>query len=238
MKGIYIVGGYPHIDKFGECFKSVVKCGYDFIEVGIPFNDPVADGPVIASAINETIENGISVHDIIESLIEFRDVPIKKYIMTYSNIVYSYGIEKFSENLKSVIDGIIIADLPNRMRKLFYNEGFKIPIVPFATLETREKDIEIIMNSDSDFIYFVGIRGTTGAKADFTSAELIEKIKLLRKRTDKKIIIGFGVKTADDVKEAMDIGDGFVVGTEAVRRQKDIDEFESYIESLLEKISS
>ena len=233
MKGIYIVGGYPDRNKFKESFKTIADSGFDFIEVGIPFNDPTADGPVIAKAINETIDNGTQINDIIDDIILLSDVDIKKYVMTYSNIIYSYGIKKFSDKLKDYIDGIIIADLPNRMTKLFYDKGFDIPIVPFATLETRESDIDLIKESRSEFIYFVGIRGITGSNADFTSKELTDKIDMLKKQSDKKIIIGFGIKNSSDVDKALNIGDGFVVGTEAVKRQNDIKSFKNHITSLI-----
>jgi tryptophan synthase alpha chain len=233
MRGIYIVGGYPDREGFKERFVSVADCGYDFIEVGLPFNDPVADGPVIAEAINRSLERGATIDGIIDDVIKLKGIGIKKYIMTYSNIVYSYGISAFSSRLKEYIDGIIIADLPNRMMYRMYDGGFEIPIIPFATLETRISDIELIKRSKGDFIYFVGIRGITGGKADFASRELLEKIKMLRGETDKKIVIGFGIKTADDVKMAMEISDGFVVGTESVRRQESSAEFTGYIKSLM-----
>lgn len=233
MKGIYLVGGYPENNKFAECVEVVEQSGFDFIEVGIPFNDPIADGPIIAGALNDSLINGATVDGLIDKIIELKRIKLKKYIMTYSNIIYSYGIKKFSNRLREYLDGIIVADLPNRMSNLFYENGFEIPIVPFATLETRDSDIKKIKNSKSEFIYFIGLRGITGSKADFTSPEIISKITLLKKHTEKKIIIGFGIKTYEDVKHALNIGDGFVVGTEAVKRQNDSKALHKYLDSLM-----
>jgi tryptophan synthase alpha chain len=160
------------------------------------------------------------------------DGDIKKYIMTYANIIYSYGIESFSTRMNGHVQGIIIPDLPNRMAKLFYDNNFGIPIVPFATLETRESDIELMDSSRSEFIYFVGLRGITGAAADFGTGEFTGKVDLLRKKTSKKIVIGFGIKTAEDAEQALALGDGFVVGTEAVKRQGDPETLEEYISTL------
>ena len=91
--------------------------------------------------------------------------------------------------MSPVLDGIIIPDLPNRMAGLFYDRGFEIPIVPFATLESRESDIDRMNASPSEIIYFIGVRGITGAQSDFSAHELVDKIGMIRKRTGKKLII-------------------------------------------------
>ncbi len=233
MKGIYLLGDYPDREKFAESFRAVADAGYDFIEVGIPFNDPVADGPVIAAAVNESVKRGVSADDIIDILHDLKNVKIKKYIMTYANIIYSYGIKEFSHRVKDILDGIIIADLPNRMRHHFTDRGFEVPIIPFATLETRDSDIEILKDSAGDFVYFVGIRGVTGSSADLKSEEIISKIETLKKITDKKVIIGFGIKTPADARDAADLADGFVVGTEAVKRQGNPGELKDYLRELI-----
>ncbi|MBP7735021.1 MAG: tryptophan synthase subunit alpha [Spirochaetes bacterium] len=232
MKGIYLTGGYPDMGTFNECFHAVANNRFDFIEIGIPFNDPIADGPVIARAIHSTIERGITPDAMVDAIVALKDTYIKKYVMTYANIIYSHGIKKFSDRMAGSLDGVIIPDLPNRMARLFYDEGFGIPIVPFATLESRESDIEMMNRSKSEIIYFIGVRGITGSQSDFTSPELLDKIRMIKKHTGKKIIIGFGIKTADDARRALSIGDGYVVGTEAVLRQKDPAALNDYLRSL------
>ena len=220
MKGIYLTGGYPDRHRFFECCRAVASSGFDFIEVGIPFNDPIADGPVIAGAIHESISGGGTPASVMDDIACINSLKIKKFVMTYANIIYSYGIKNFSDRMAPLLDGVIVPDLPNRMTGLFYDNGFTIPIVPFATLESRESDIDLMNASRSEIVYFIGVRGITGAQSDFTSRELIDKIDMIRSRTGKKIIIGFGIKNGDDARKARAIGDGFVVGTEAVRRQK------------------
>ncbi|OHD67767.1 MAG: tryptophan synthase subunit alpha [Spirochaetes bacterium RBG_16_49_21] len=233
MRGIYLVGGYPDRETFNECVHSVIESGFDFLEIGIPFNDPIADGPVIARAIHEALENGAAPDQVMDDILLLKNTEIKKYVMTYANVVYSYGIKKFSGKMADYLDGVIIPDLPNRMSRLFYDNGFDIPVVPFATLETRLSDIDMINRSKSEIIYFVGVRGITGASGNLESSELLEKIRMLKDNTDKKVIIGFGIKTRDDAVRALRIGDGFVVGTEAVKRQKKPDELKSYLNSLM-----
>jgi len=232
MRGIYLVAGYPDRDKFFDCVKEVEKGGFDFIEVGIPFNDPMADGPVIARAIHESLDSGMTPDRVLGDILLLKNVKIKKFVMTYANIVYSYGIKRFSGMMSGLLDGVIVPDLPNRMASLFYDEGFEMPVVPFATLETRPSDLDIINRSGSEIIYFVGVRGITGSAGNLESPELLEKIRMIKENSDKKIIIGFGIKTRDDAAKALRIGDGFVVGTEAVKRQKNPEVLKEYLLSL------
>lgn len=233
MKGIYLVGGYPDRESFVKGLETVMDSGVDFVEVGIPFNDPVADGPVIAEAIMKTADAGVSADSIIEDMERCVRPGIKMYVMTYCHIVFAYGIRKFSERCKGLLSGIILADLPNRMHPFFLDRGLEVPIVPFATLESREEDLAGLGKAGSDFIYFVGLRGITGATADFGSREMKDQVARLRSHTGKKIVIGFGVKTSADAGRALSLGDGFVAGTEAVRRQGNASELRHYLGDLL-----
>lgn len=234
MKGIYLAGGYPDTGTFTRCFNEVAAGGFDFIEVGIPFNDPIADGPVIAGAIHESLARGVTPERVMEAIEARRDTGIKKYVMTYANIIHAYGIKRFSDRMAGLLDGVIIPDIPNRMARLFYESGFSVPIVPFATLETRESDMALLNESKSGIIYFIGVRGITGSRSDFTAPELIDKIRMIKKNTDKKVIIGFGIKTGSDARQACAIGDGYVVGTEAVLRQKEPEALKKYLRSLIQ----
>ena len=233
MKGVYVMGGYPTRERFIECFSDAADAGFDFIEAGIPFNDPVADGPVISGAGEQALSTGITPSMIMDDLLGLKNIPVKKYVMTYANIIYSFGPEEFSEKYGSILDGVIIADLPNRMAPRFERMGLTVPVVPFATLETREEDIELISRSDSEIIYFVGLRGTTGSSGNLKSDEAASKIEMLKRGSSKKIVIGFGIKTRADAETALSLGDGFVVGTEAVSRQENRSAYREYIKSLI-----
>ncbi len=233
MKGIYIVGGYPSRKEFRDRAALIHSAGFDFIEVGIPFNDPVADGPVITETVGRVLESGITTENILEDIISISHIPIKKYIMTYANIPYAYGYEKFTKKMEHCITGMIIADLPNRMASRLTGMHDTIPLVPFATLETRESDMDCIRDSNSDFVYFVGLRGTTGSRADLTSTEITEKITRVREKTGKKTVVGFGIKSRQDAITALEIADGYVIGTEAVRRQNDREEFRKFLADIV-----
>ncbi len=229
MKGIYIVGGYPSRKKFIDRAGLIQDSGFDFLEIGIPFNDSVADGPVITDTMNRVLVSGVTTGDILDDIASLGELPIKKFIMTYVNIPFSYGYDDFVMRMKNHIDGLIIADLPNRMVPALAGETSRIPVVPFATLETRDRDMDVIKKSGAEFVYFVGLRGTTGSNANLTSPEIISGIKKVREQTGKKVIIGFGIKTPRDAETATEIADGYVIGTEAVRRQDDRKEFTRFL---------
>jgi tryptophan synthase alpha chain len=232
MKGIYIMGGYPDSEAFLDSAKAVSDAGFDFIEIGIPFNDPVADGPVIAAAGLEALKTGVTTESILNDMKKLSGLPLKKYIMTYANIISAYGRKNFSEDFGSLIDGLIIADLPNRMRSIFSETELSIPVIPFATLETRDSDLDILCKADGDFIYFVALRGITGSRSNLDDPLIRQKIEMIKKRTDKPVIVGFGIKDSSDIAKALTVGNGYVIGTEAVARQKDPESFRRYLYSL------
>jgi len=232
MRGIYIVGRYPDREKFIENCKAIDDAGYEFIEIGLPFSEPVADGPVIAGAIQEAIESGADVYGIYEDIKEM-NLKCKVYIMTYANIVHGYGLKKFSEDFGKYIEGIIIPDVPNRMHEYMYEEGFSIPLIPFVTPESRLDDIKDAGNMKGDFIYFIGIRGITGGDVDLNNDELSERVGQLKELTGKPVVMGFGIKERKAADEALKLADGFVVGTAAVSLQKDTAKYKEFIDSLI-----
>lgn len=233
MRGIYIVGNYPDREGFLKCFDAVIKAGYEFVEVGVPFSEPVADGPVIASAVQEALETGVKAEDVLSELKALNKGNAKLYVMTYANIIYSRGIKKFSDDYKDVLAGIIIPDVPNMLHSYFYDQGFEIPLIPFVTPESREEDIKKAAELKGDFIYFIGIRGITGGSADLGSPEIAERVKQIRAVTDKKIVMGFGIKDKAGADKALEVTGGFVVGTAAVSLQKDTEKYAEFVNSLI-----
>jgi len=230
MKGAYILADYPDRDLFIREFEYLCRSKVDFIEIGLPFNDPVADGPIIAKASNEVAERGYDIDDIVD-VIKLNNSK-KIYIMTYANIIYNYGFERFSKRFESILDGVIVADLPNIGHEFFIKNGFSLPLIPFATPESREKDLKKLNDFNGDFVYFIGIRGITGGEVDFKSENIKMKYSEIKSFTDKKVIIGFGVKSVDDVSTILSYADGFVIGTEIVKRQDDFDEFKRYVDKI------
>ncbi len=229
MKGAYILANYPNRELFKKELDYLLSTKVDFVEIGLPFNDPVADGPVIAKASNEIAEKGYNI-DEISQLIPKTDKKI--YFMTYSNIIYRYGFKEFSERFESLINGVIVADLPNCGHDFFIKHGFSLPLISFATPESRKTDLEKLDRYSGDFVYFIGIRGITGGDVDFNSADLRNKFFEIKSHTRKKVIVGFGVKTRNDVENILSFADGFVIGTEIVKRQEDFEEFKRYVDEV------
>ena len=229
--GIYLVCDYPDKKKFLNAVSVCEKYNIDFLEIGFPFSDPVADGPVIEKAALEVLEKE-NTKEFIESLKTVRDIFSKRlYVMTYANVIFGYSMEKFAAKV-SFIDGIIVADLPfaeaGRFKGVF--EKYNINIINFATPESSFEDINKIKKNSRDFIYFVSTRGITGGKFKLDD-ETKEKVLFSRHGFKGDVILGFGIKNREDIEEACKYSDGVVVGTQAVRALNE-GTFENFIANL------
>ena len=149
--------------------------------------------------------------------------------MTYTNIIYRYGLKNFSSDFTGLIDGLILADLPVRMHKFLIERGLNIAIIPFATPLSRENDLKTIHNLSADFVYYIGVKGVTGSKNRINLNEQKIQIEKIKKITGKKVVYGFGIKNRKDADKIHEIADGFVIGTEIVKRQPYFDELKKYI---------
>ena len=230
--GIYLLANYPSREAFIEAVKICDKNNVDFLEIGFPFSDPIADGDTLEKACYETLQK-YDFNDTVDSFKEVQSIfKGKIYIMTYTNIVYSLGIDNFAERVGK-ISGIILADLPLREIGPF-EKGFKkhgINVIRFLTPESRDEDIKRAVKSARDFIYFVSKRGTTGG-AFALDDETREKIGRV-KASGKEVFVGFGIKDRQDVKLACEVADGAIIGTKAVSElEAGIERFATYIKGL------
>jgi tryptophan synthase alpha chain len=230
--GIYLLANYPSREAFIEAVKICDEYNVDFLEIGFPFSDPIADGDTLEKACYETLQK-YDFNDTVDSFKEVQSIfKGKLYIMTYTNIVYSMGIDSFAERVGK-ISGIILADLPLREIGPF-EKGFKkhkINVIRFLTPESRDEDIKRAVKSARDFIYFVSKRGTTGG--EFTlDEETREKIGRV-KASGNEVFVGFGIKDSMDVKLACEVADGAIIGTKAVSElEAGVDQFRQYISGL------
>jgi tryptophan synthase alpha chain len=230
--GIYLLANYPSREAFIEAVKICDKNRVDFVEIGFPFSDPIADGDTLEKACYETLQK-YDFNDTIESFKEVQKIfKGKIYIMTYTNIVYSMGIDNFAEKVGK-ISGIILADLPLRETRMF-DKGFGkhgINVIRFLTPESRDEDIRRAVKSARDFIYFVSKRGTTGGEfaLDGQTREKIGRVKA----SGKEVFVGFGIKEKKDVEMACVVANGAIIGTKAVSElEAGVDQFRQYIASL------
>ena len=230
--GIYLLVNYPSRERFIEAVHVCQDFSVDFLEIGFPFSDPIADGDALEKASYETLKR-YNLNDFINSLKEVQGIfKGKIYIMTYTNVVYSLGVSNFIERVGE-ISGVILADLPLREIKLFEKpfKNHSINLIRFLTPESRIKDIESALKGAEGFIYFVSKRGTTGGEFSLDE-ETIEKINLAKgKGVD--VFIGFGIKNRNDVDLAYKVADGAIIGTKAVSElEQGMDTFRSFVSGL------
>lgn len=232
----YIMAGDPSLERTGEMVLLLQECGADIIELGVPFTDPLADGPVIQKAAARALEAGVRLKDIIAFVKTLRistDIPI--VLMTYYNPVFKYGEEKFVKDaVSSGVDGLIVPDLPpdeaGPLIKLSRRHGLEI-IFLLAPTSTHER-IRKVVKASRGFIYYVSITGITGASLQQID-RLKEPIAAVRGFTNKPVVVGFGVKTPEEASAVSEIADGVIVGSEIVRRMTERDNGSSLREFLI-----
>ena len=214
----YIMAGFPNEKATLSTVRGLVKGGVDIIELGFPFSDPLADGPVIQNASTVSLEKGTKIakfFTLVKKIRKETDIPL--ILMTYTNILYHQGYAKFiSEAKKAGIDGFILPDMSIEESKEYLqsakNKADTIFLISPNTSKTR---IQKIAKSSSGFLYLVAVFGTTGVKSGIKKYTL-DAIKQVKKQTNDKIPIGigFGVSTPEDVKKYIKAGaDAVIVGS-------------------------
>ncbi len=230
--GIYLVADYPSRGTFLEAVWACQDLGVDFLEIGFPFSDPVADGEVLERASQEALKHG-RLGDFIAGFREARAIfKGRMYIMTYANIVYSRGVSQFIHRVGPV-SGLILADLPLREIPFFEKSmrGASVNIIRFLTPESRFEDIALALKGARDFIYFVSKRGTTGGGFEL-DGETREKIGRVRGK-GVPVYVGFGIQEKRDVDAACRAADGAIIGTKAVAElEHGICRFRDFLASL------
>lgn len=217
----YIMAGDPDLEKTMEHVMLLTKCGADIIELGVPFSDPLADGPTIQRAAERALKAGVTLKKIIpfvKKLRQHTQIPI--VLMTYYNPVFKYGEGSFiKDSMDAGIDGVIIPDLPPEegedFIKLSGDANFST-IFLIAPTSTKER-IKKIVSSCSGFVYYVSMTGITGSKLalDETFKNHIAQVK---KSTDRPVAVGFGVSTPEDAERIAQIADGVIVGSAIVKK--------------------
>lgn len=217
---VFLTSGFPEKESFVDLACGVFDSGADMIEIGFPFSDPLADGPVIQHSSQLAIESGIN----ITKTFEFVELIKKKHnkpviMMGYANPVMKYGIKEFANDAVNCgVDGVIIPDIPVEEYDEFYGSNFnKLDVIMLITPTTSNDRIIEIDNLSSGFVYCVSVSGTTGVR-DFeksTNTRFISNAHSLIKKN--KMLVGFGISTADDVKRFSPFCDGVIVGSAVIK---------------------
>ncbi len=215
----FITCGDPDLDTTKKIIRELEKNGADLIELGIPFSDPTAEGPVIQGANIRALSNGITTDDIFEMVKEIRaDVTVPLVFMTYANVVFSYGMDSFfGRCAEAGMDGIILPDVPFEEKAEFecHAEKHGIDFVSMVA-PTSEERIERIAQNAKGFIYIVSSLGVTGERSSINShvKELVGKVK---KSAKVPCAVGFGISTPQQASEMVQIADGAIIGSAIVR---------------------
>ncbi len=217
---IFVTAGYPDATRSLEILKSLPSSGADLIELGIPFTDPMADGPTIQDSSLQALENGMSLQGTLDMLTEFRkdNTGTPVILMGYFNPIYKYGCDKFVNNAKTAgADGLIVVDLPpeedEELRIPAQKAGLDfIKLVTPTTIGTR---LDTVIKNASGFLYYVSIAGITGTKSANID-EVAAHIKQIKEKCDLPVAVGFGIKTPEDAAKMSKIADAVVVGSAIV----------------------
>jgi tryptophan synthase alpha chain len=216
----YFMGGDPDYASSMEIMKALPKAGSDVIELGMPFSDPMADGPAIQAAGLRALKSGQTLAKTLAMAAEFRkeddDTPI--VLMGYYNPIYAYGVERFLVDAKSSgIDGLIVVDLPPEMDAELCIPALEagINFIRLATPTTDDKRLPKVLENTSGFVYYVSMTGITGSALPDTS-KVAEAVARIKAHTDLPVCVGFGVKTAEQARSIGASADGVVVGTAIV----------------------
>ena len=213
---VFLTAGYPEINSTEKLVLTAVESGADMIEIGIPFSDPQADGPIIQKASEKALSNGITLDIIFQQVKSIRkktNIPIS--LMGYYNPILKRGIDRFlADCVVNEIDGIILPDLPYDEGKEFCNKAKQLGISPILLVapNTSNKRIEEISNLSNDLIYAVSILGITGNDLG-SKKELIKYLDRVKANSSCPFIVGFGIKSNDDVKWFNKYSNGAVVGS-------------------------
>ncbi|WP_321388421.1 tryptophan synthase subunit alpha [uncultured Enterococcus sp.] len=218
----YIMAGAQGLDQLAEEIRLLEKAGASAIELGIPFSDPVADGPVIQAAGLDALNQGVTLEKII-AVLQTIETDIPLVIMSYLNPLYSFGLERLVSELgKTPVKGLIIPDMPYEHRGYLTPllEQTDISLVPLVALTTPRDRIKLLAEDGEGFIYAVAVNGVTGTGRQYQE-ELDEHLKYIQQVSDKPVLAGFGVSTVEHVTRFRESCAGVVVGSKIVKLLKD-----------------
>ncbi|MXO35063.1 tryptophan synthase subunit alpha [Apibacter sp. B3889] len=234
---IYFTAGYPNLTDTGKIIKELEKNGIDLIEVGIPFSDPMADGPTIQESGTLALKNGMNLKLLFEQIKEVRkEVELPLLLMGYLNPIMQYGIENFCKKCKEVgVDGAIIPDLlfndySTKYKSIF--ETYDIKVIMLITPETSEERIRLIDENTDGFIYMVSSASTTGAQKSFDDkkVEYFQKINSMKLRNPR--LIGFGISNKATLEVAQSYANGAIIGSKFITLLKDNKTIEKAVQEL------
>ena len=219
----FLTCGYPNIATTEKLVLGLDKSGVSLIELGVPFSDPIADGPIIQESSNKALKNHITLNDVLNLVKRLRrktELPL--CAMTYYNPVFSFGEENFIRKAKDAgLDGLIIPDLPpeeaGSLFKICRRHG--VHLILFLAPTTSKERVKSIARKARGFIYYVSLTGVTGARK-FLAADLLTNLRHIKRMTKVPVCAGFGISRSEHIKEVFKVADGVIVGSAIIEKIK------------------
>ncbi|SLN66558.1 Tryptophan synthase alpha chain [Pseudoruegeria aquimaris] len=218
----YVMAGDPDYETSLEIVKGLPGAGVDVIELGLPFTDPMADGPTIQLAGQRALDGGMTLQKTLDLATEFRktDTTTPIVLMGYYNPIYSRGVARFLEDAKAAgIDGLIVVDLPPEedSELCIPAQEAGLNFIRLATPTTDDRRLPKVLQNTSGFVYYVSITGITGA-AEAEAADVAPEVARIKSAANLPVIVGFGVNTPEKAKAIAGVADGTVVGSAIVKQ--------------------
>lgn len=239
LLSIYFTAGYPAINDTAKIIQDLEKSGVNMIEIGLPFSDPLADGPTIQESSTAALKNGMTTELLFNQLKDIRkSVSIPLLIMGYFNPILQYGVEAFSKRCQEIgIDGLIIPDLPLDVYQEEYEHIFKkygLINVFLITPQTSEERIRQIDKASDGFIYMVSSASVTGSKEGFSNVQTIyfERIESLELNNPQ--IVGFGINNKETFQQATKMAKGAIIGSAFIKhlKQNGVDSISRFVKAI------
>ncbi|WDT76646.1 MAG: tryptophan synthase subunit alpha [Candidatus Manganitrophus sp.] len=237
----YVMAGDPTLSETAQIVLEMEKAGADLIELGVPFSDPVADGPTIQKASERALRQGVTLRGVLDLVTLLRrQTKIPLILMTYSNPIYAFGLGAFFKEAKGAgVDGLIVPDLPHEEAKEFLSLAKRhlIDLIFLVAPTTPAERAERIVKDSGGFVYYVSLTGITGAA--LTEKESIRtRIQKLKSMTDRPVAVGFGISTPEEAKEMGQAADGIIVGSALVKIIETAQNDPAYLSRLSGLVSS
>ncbi len=242
---VYCTAGYPELNSTVEIMKALEKNGADLIELGMPYSDPLADGPVIQASSSKALRNGMTIHILFEQLKGFRNsspsgvggIPV--ILMGYMNPVLQYGFENFCRDAAEAgIDGLILPDLPQYEFETEYSTIIKkygLDFIFLVTPETSEERVKKLDELSTGFLYAVSSSATTGSKTDFDAVERY-LLRLKSYQLKNPVLVGFGIKDKQTFESACKYANGAIMGSAFIKALDNANDIETTTKEFLKKI--
>ncbi len=215
----FITCGDPDLETTKEVVRAAVSSGADLIELGIPFSDPTAEGPVIQGANLRALSGGVTTDKIFDMVRELRkDVTVPMVFMTYANVVFSYDAEKFIKTCSEIgIDGLILPDIPYEEKEEFdpICEKYGVDLISLIAPTSHDR-IAMIAKEASGFIYIVSSLGVTGTRSEITT-DISAMVELIRQNSSLPCAVGFGISTPQQAAKMASLSDGAIVGSAIIK---------------------